>query len=396
MPIVELRAKNNRSWNARFFVLLLGVFVMFISSQSSVKFTNSFIEKSLGAQYLEMPSKAIKKGNDDKDDDDKPNNCALTVMIHTGRNSSRYIKEMAWYYLSHGASKVKIHDFSTPDEAYMTTYALLPLVQSGQVEYERDKFPFSEERHQLMLSQPVYDFINTTIQKSISSKETHWLITVDDDEYVYPDLDYLYSWNKTLNTSTVSNSSLLSFLCSPPILEYPVVNFRWRQVGTSGISHPRPGYLDLELYTKMDFKAKHGEGSTLGKSAYHITHPQMSVAKWLAQDSDGGKPLKSWKRLGGRFFLHGNYFRLDDEELKLRTWKQIRHGGKRKSITLDAGYTYHFARSQSERYERTKDWLKNQGKLINLNERDSNHVEDDVLKNWASSMRDNGWVIFDD
>lgn len=332
------------------------------------------------------------------------------VMIESN-NCSRYIKEVVTYYLSQGANQVSIYDHSIElEEEIKIKKALNSFIQKGQVSYVRDTIQFTEGRQRIMLMKRVHTFINETFDsttKNNNNNNKQWLITVDDDELIYPDMRYLQQQinaeQLTMNISLISNRTLLNFLCSSPILQnYPVVNFRYRYVGTSNVQYPndnnnnnsttknnKKNLLDMEIYTQMAPPPRFGKNDIRGKSAYHITHHKMSKDLWIKQDSNNNPYLNDTKRTGGVFFMHGNLFRYTEYEFNLTSY-ELRRKLKHEMI-LDAGYTYHMTRSKSEYYGRTQQWKELGKKRKNV---DKNNVKDLILFNWArSNMINKGYGL---
>eukprot|EP00523_Entomoneis_sp_CCMP467_P001931 CAMPEP_0168749230 /NCGR_PEP_ID=MMETSP0724-20121128/16599_1 /TAXON_ID=265536 /ORGANISM="Amphiprora sp., Strain CCMP467" /LENGTH=315 /DNA_ID=CAMNT_0008797113 /DNA_START=65 /DNA_END=1013 /DNA_ORIENTATION=+ len=289
--------------------------------------------------------------------------CDLTVMLET-HNSDAYIEEMVTYYLSHGARQLRVLDRSAkPDNL---TRILHRYIQEGLVSYHHGR-PFTRQIQQTDLTNTARAIINATLAERKNDAvvaggrnyRPHWLITVDDDEYIFP--------SKIINKHNIENDTTLAdFLCSPDVLEFPMVRFRWLSIPTHD-----------------------GLARGTGKGAYHINHPNMTYSKWERQD-----PLDpSVGRYGGVFFLHGHNFRFTESELNTSSLKKF----WKNPACLEAGYTFHFARSLAQRYQRTADWSRNEtsGKAIKKNfGRDRNEVIYDRLAQWGQNMRDRGWVTF--
>jgi hypothetical protein len=287
--------------------------------------------------------------------------CRLTVMVNT-YDSKDYIEELVAYYIAHGASNVLVYDWSTHKK---DVYGILEnYIRSGRVSYSHVESTFSDEEHQQAITERARHFISR-----IRHGRPEWLLTVDDDEFVYPSGTYT---SKTWKESPLKRR-LLDFLCTEDVLAFPMVRFRWRRVGTSGITKKKRNELDIEAFQRMEGVDKNSFPKT-GKSAYHVNHVNMSYKKWIYQDDGIGH-----KRRGGAFFLHGNNFKYTTRDFKTQ------RSTPQHPNCLEAGFTYHMTRALNTHERRNKDW--ETFKSRDREDRDRNDVQSSELSQWVEEVR---------
>jgi len=191
----------------------------------------------------------------------------------------------------------------------------------------------------------------------MSSDVPHWLLSVDDDEFV--------SVSRTISNEFLDPMTRLAdwIVNQSKSTPTPIFRFRYRCVGTNNLTKTsQPGELDIERYTKAG-KAWHTKH---GKSIFYLNHPNMTIRAWARHDQPG-EPFGEVtnKRKGGPLFMHGY-----DPEVSY----------------TEGGFVYHFSRSRDQLNHRATRWP---GKSKNPDEKELRCNQDEVedLKGWGGRVR---------
>eukprot|EP00040_Diaphanoeca_grandis_P020931 m.111325 g.111325 ORF g.111325 m.111325 type:complete len:439 (+) comp28112_c0_seq1:498-1814(+) len=274
----------------------------------------------------------------------------LVTMLRT-RDSAVYIEEVIAYYLAHGSKVVHVID-NSDDESVLDVlrpYILKKLVAYESITAEKIKEPINRIQTSLdgaILSKVAHAYAR---QAAVHSKP-FWLLSVDDDEFVLPNMDFSErSLGKTLDPST----SLCALLGDPRVAAYKSARFRWRFVGSSGITAmPIPDVLCIEEFVKMSERVD----AKIGKSAFHLNHENTSINVWIDQDENLINDLGN--RRGGPYFMHGNDPKLEGVSKRGATKSFGAHSPPRGHVSdvnytegsrdlIELGYTMHYTRSEA-------------------------------------------------